>query len=304
MKTKVRNSCLLFLTACIWGSSFVAQSVGMDYIGPYTFNCLRFLIGSLVLLPVIFFSQQKKKNQKDRSKDRTLQKKEMLCGGIVCGVVLCIASTLQQIGIIYTTAGKAGFLTAMYIVLVPVLGLFLKRKAGLQLWISVGLALIGLYLLCMKGSFSLNGGDVLLILCAVGFSVHIMVVDYFSPKLDGTILSCIQFLVAGLISGIGMLLSEQFDWYMVLLAAKPILYSGVLSCGVGYTLQVIAQKGLNPTVASLLMSLESVVSVIAGFLVLHEVLSGRELLGCVFMFAAVILAQIPVKQLLLAGRQS
>lgn len=297
MKTKVRNSCLLFLTACIWGSSFVAQSVGMDYIGPYTFNCLRFLIGSLVLLPVIFFSQHRKK---DRSKDRTLQKKEMLCGGIVCGVVLCIASTLQQIGIIYTTAGKAGFLTAMYIVLVPVLGLFLKRKAGLQLWISVGLALIGLYLLCMKGTFSLNGGDVLLILCAVGFSVHIMVVDCFSPKLDGTILSCIQFLVAGLISGIGMLLSEQFDWHMVLLAAKPILYSGVLSCGVGYTLQVIAQKGLNPTVASLLMSLESVVSVITGFLVLHEVLSGRELLGCVFMFAAVILAQIPVKRLVLA----
>lgn len=300
MKTKVRNSCLLFLTACIWGSSFVAQSVGMDYIGPYTFNCLRFLIGSLVLLPVIFFSRHRKKDQKDRSKDRTLQKKEMLCGGIVCGVVLCIASTLQQIGIIYTTAGKAGFLTAMYIVLVPVLGLFLKRKAGLQLWISVGLALLGLYLLCMKGVFSLNGGDVLLILCAVGFSVHIMVVDYFSPKLDGMILSCIQFLVAGLISGIGMLLSEQFDWHMVLLAAKPILYSGVLSCGVGYTLQVIAQKGLNPTVASLLMSLESVVSVIAGFLVLHEVLSGRELLGCVFMFAAVILAQIPVKRLVLA----
>ncbi|MEE0289210.1 MAG: DMT family transporter [Lachnospiraceae bacterium] len=300
MKTKVRNSCLLFLTACIWGSSFVAQSVGMDYIGPYTFNCLRFLIGSLVLLPVIFFSRHRKKDQKDRSQDRTLQKKEMLCGGIVCGVVLCIASTLQQIGIIYTTAGKAGFLTAMYIVLVPVLGLFLKRKAGLQLWISVGLALIGLYLLCMKGVFSLNGGDVLLILCAVGFSVHIMVVDYFSPKLDGTILSCIQFLVAGLISGIGMLLSEQFDWHMILLAAKPILYSGVLSCGVGYTLQVIAQKGLNPTVASLLMSLESVVSVIAGFLVLHEVLSGRELLGCVFMFAAVILAQIPAKRLVLA----
>lgn len=299
MKTKVRNSCLLFLTACIWGSSFVAQSVGMDYIGPYTFNCLRFLIGGLVLLPVIFFSRHRKKDQKDRSKDRTLQKKEILCGGIVCGVVLCIASTLQQIGIIYTTAGKAGFLTAMYIVLVPVLGLFLKRKAGLQLWISVGLALIGLYLLCMKGAFSLNGGDVLLILCAVGFSVHIMVVDYFSPKLDGMILSCIQFLVAGLISGIGMLLSEQFDWHMVLLAAKPILYSGVLSCGVGYTLQVIAQKGLNPTVASLLMSLESVASVIAGFLVLHEVLSGRELLGCVFMFAAVILAQIPVKRLVL-----
>lgn len=299
MKTKVRNSCLLFLTACIWGSSFVAQSVGMDYIGPYTFNCLRFLIGGLVLLPVIFFSRHRKKDQKDRSKDRTLQKKEILCGGIVCGVVLCIASTLQQIGIIYTTAGKAGFLTAMYIVLVPVLGLFLKRKAGLQLWISVGLALIGLYLLCMKGAFSLNGGDVLLILCAVGFSVHIMVVDYFSPKLDGMILSCIQFLVTGLISGIGMLLSEQFDWHMVLLAAKPILYSGVLSCGVGYTLQVIAQKGLNPTVASLLMSLESVVSVIAGFLVLHEVLFGRELLGCVFMFAAVILAQIPVKRLVL-----
>ena len=300
MKTKVRTSCLLFLTACIWGSSFVAQSVGMDYIGPYTFNCLRFLIGGLVLLPVIFFSRHRKKDQKDRSKDRTLQKKEMLCGGIVCGVVLCIASTLQQIGIIYTTAGKAGFLTAMYIVLVPVLGLYLKRKAGLQLWISVGLALLGLYLLCMKGAFSLNGGDVLLILCAVGFSVHIMVVDYFSPKLDGMILSCIQFLVAGLISGIGMLLSEQFDWHMVLLAAKPILYSGVLSCGVGYTLQVIAQKGLNPTVASLLMSLESVVSVIAGFLVLHEVLSGRELLGCVFMFAAVILAQIPVKRLVLS----
>lgn len=301
MRTKIRNSGLLFLTACIWGSSFVAQSVGMDYIGPYTFNCLRFLIGGAVLLPVIFFLQHRKKEQSEQ-RDGKSQWKKMVCGGVICGIILCIASTLQQMGIMYTTAGKAGFLTALYIVLVPVLGIFLKRKAGLQLWISVGLALIGLYLLCMKGSFSLNWGDWLLILCAVGFSIHIMVVDYFSPKLDGTILSCIQFVTAGMISGVGMLLWEQLDWHMVLLAAKPILYSGVLSCGIGYTLQVIAQKDLNPTVASLLMSLESVVSVIAGFLILHEVLSGRELLGCVFMFTAVILAQIPLKQLFVKGK--
>lgn len=298
MKTRIRNSCLLFLTACIWGSSFVAQSVGMDYIGPYTFNCLRFLLGGAVLLPVILYGQHKKKKQKAVQNDRKIKRKETIYGGLICGIVLCIASTLQQMGIMYTTAGKAGFLTALYIVLVPVFSIFLKRKANLQLWISVVLALIGLYLLCMKESFSLNWGDWLLILCAIGFSIHILVVDYFSPKMDGTILSCIQFMTVGVISGIGMLLWEHLDWNMVLLAAKPILYSGVLSCGVGYTLQVIAQKGLNPTVASLLMSLESVVSVIAGFLILHEVLSERELFGCIFMFAAVILAQIPVKQLL------
>ena len=197
----------------------------------------------------------------------------------------------------YTSVGKSGFITAMYIVLVPVLGIFLKKKAGIKIWCSVAIAVGGLYLLCMTDSgFSIQKGDLLLLLGAVIFSFHILTIDYFSPKVDGVKMSCIQFFTCGILSMVCMFLFEQPQIGAILQAWMPIVYAGVLSCGVAYTLQIVGQKGMNPTVASLILSMESVISVIAGWLILHQKLSGRELLGCVLMFAAIILVQLPERE--------
>lgn len=287
-----KNLFLLFLTAFIWGTAFVAQSVGMDHIGPFTFNAARSIVGGIALLPVIFvFGRFKTQEQKAREK---ANRKALILGGICCGIALGVASALQQMGIQYTTVGKAGFLTALYIVIVPILGLFFGKKVGLKLWLSVVIAILGLYLLCMSGSLTLQKGDLLVLLCAFCFSAHIMVIDYFSPKVDGVKMSCIQFFVAGLLSLVGMLLFREAPTAHDLTRSwLPILYAGVLSSGVGYTLQIIGQKGVNPTIASLVLSLESVISVLAGWVVLNEALSVREGLGCVLMFIAIILAQLP-----------
>ena len=283
---------MLLLTAFIWGIAFVAQSDGMNYVGPFTFNCIRMVIGGLVLIPCIFILERMKGSRTEKKVERT-NKKYMFIGGILCGIALGAAAALQQIGIQYTTVGKAGFITAMYIIIVPVLGIFFRRKAGVRVWISVIIAVAGLYLLCMSGSLKLGRGDLLVLLCALVFSVHILLIDYFSPKTDGVKMSCIQFLTAGLISAVPMLLFEKPAVSDITAAWLPILYAGVLSCGVAYTLQVIAQKDADPTVASLVLSLESVFSVLAGWVILGQVLSGREILGCVLMFAAIILAQLP-----------
>ena len=287
---------LLFLTAVIWGVAFVAQSVGMDYVGAFTFNFTRCIIGGLVLIPCIMFLDWLKKREKKNSEPEKQDRKTLLTGGVCCGVALCVASNLQQFGIKYTTVGKAGFITAMYIVLVPLLGIFLKKTVGFKVWISVALAVAGLYLLCITEGFSIGWGDFLVLLCAFVFSIHIMVIDYFSPKVDGVKMSCIQFFVCGLLSGVGMLISETPDIHAILQAWMPILYAGVMSCGVAYTLQIVGQKGMNPTVASLILSLESVVSVLAGWLLLGQKLSTRELSGCALMFVAIILAQLPQKE--------
>ncbi len=320
MKSSVRNPILLLLTAVIWGVAFVAQSVGMDYVGAFTFNFTRCIIGGLVLIPCIFFLDWLKQREKgntlpgesigNSSADAEIMnetgtsgnlgrmqgQKTLFAGGICCGIALCVASNLQQFGIKYTTVGKAGFITAMYIVLVPLFGVFLKKRIGLKVWISVMLAVAGLYLLCITEGLSLGWGDFLVLLCAVVFSIHILVIDYFSPKVDGVKMSCIQFFVCGLISGVGMLIWEKPDIHAILQAWLPILYAGVMSCGVAYTLQIVGQKGMNPTVASLILSLESVVSVLAGWILLGQRLSARELSGCALMFAAIILAQLPQKE--------
>ena len=220
----------------------------------------------------------------------------LLAGGICCGLALFVASNLQQIGIQYTTVGKAGFITALYIVMVPVFGIFLKKRAGIRVWVSVALAVAGLYLLCITDRLALGKGDILVLLCAVVFAVHILVVDHFSAKTDGVRMSCIQFLVCGLLSGVCMLLTEHPEMRLILQAWQPILYAGVFSCGVGYTLQIIGQKGTDPTVASLILSLESVASVLAGWLLLGQRLSVRELGGCALMFAAILLAQMPERR--------
>lgn len=291
-KKELKGTAMLLLTAFIWGIAFVAQSDGMNYVDPFTFNCVRMVIGGLVLIPCIFILERMKGSRTEKKVERT-NKKYMFIGGILCGIALGAAAALQQIGIQYTTVGKAGFITAMYIIIVPVLGIFFRRKAGVRVWISVIIAVAGLYLLCMSGSLKLGRGDLLVLLCALVFSVHILLIDYFSPKTDGVKMSCIQFLTAGLISAVPMLLFEKPAVSDITAAWLPILYAGVLSCGVAYTLQVIAQKDADPTVASLVLSLESVFSVLAGWVILGQVLSGREILGCVLMFAAIILAQLP-----------
>lgn len=303
MKSRqIRNSILLVLTAFIWGIAFVAQSEGGNAAGPFTFNGVRSLIGSIVLLPVIaLLDRMKLTSKKPVAK---AEKKMLLIGGVSCGVILFLASSAQQFGIyLGTPAGKAGFLTACYILLVPVLGLFLKKKCGVKVWVGIAITLVGLYLLCMSGTLRLQRSDLLLLVCALLFAVHILVVDYFSPQVDGVRMSCIQFFVCGILSLIPMLFSEMRAGADVWLAnlTDPgawlaILYAGVLSCGVGYTLQIIGQNGMNPTMASMLLSLESVFSVLAGWIILKQSLGAKELLGCGLIFIAIILAQLPEKR--------
>ena len=290
---KIRNIILLFLTALIWGMAFVAQSVSMDYIQPLTFICIRFFIGGLFLLPFIFI-MDKKKNEDTQQIDKTeANKKTLLASGIICGIFLFGGSFFQQVGIQYTTVGKAGFLTAFYIIIVPLLGLFLKKKCPPLTWCGVALSLVGLYFLCMTESLTLQKGDALVFIGAFMFAGQIMAIDYYNPMVDGVRLSCIQFFTAGIIGFIGMILFEQPQLSAILGAAGPILYTGIMSSGVGYTLQIIGQKGIHPAVAALILSLESVFSALSGFLFLHQGMSGRELLGCGLMFLAIILAQMP-----------
>lgn len=298
---KLRNSILLVLTALIWGVAFVAQSEGGDAVGPYTFNSVRMILGGTALLPVILLMDRLRPSSK--RPQTAQQKKELFLGGISCGVLLFAGSTLQQMGLFLgTQSGKAGFLTACYILMVPVIGIFLHKKCGWNVWFGVVLALAGLYLLCIKDSFTLQLSDGLVLLCAVAFSLHILVVDHFAPKVDGVRMSCIQFFTCGIVGIVPMIFVEMGgsveslnQWakgFASLDAWIPILYAGLFSCGIAYTLQIFGQEGLNPTVASLLMSLESVFSVLAGWLILKETLSARELWGCLLIFVAILLAQV------------
>mgnify|MGYP000000817972 FL=1 len=293
----VRSGFLLLLAAFIWGIAFVAQSVGMDYMGPCTFNAARFLIGGIVLLPVIWTKErmEAKKGAADASAKKN-KSGVLLPGGVCCGIALCAASLLQQFGIRYTSVGKAGFLTTLYIVIVPLLGIFVRRIPGVKVWCSVVVALIGMYLLCISGSVRIGLGDALVIGCAFVFSIHIMVVDHFAEQVDGVKLSCLQFLTSGVICLVLAFLTEHPSWDALFAGIVPVLYAGVLSSGVGYTLQVVGQKKVEPTAASLILSMESVFSVLAGWVILGQKLSARELLGCVLVFAAVICVQLPDKK--------
>lgn len=293
MKQQIKSSLILLLTATIWGVAFVAQSVGMEYIGPFTFNAIRCVLGGLVLIPVILVLKKKKETGAENQEKE--DKKTLWAGGIACGVILCIASNLQQFGIMEASVGKSGFFTALYIVMIPVIGIFIGKRPGIKLWFCVALAVVGMYLLCMKdGSFTIERADIMLLLCALAFSFHILVVDYFSPKVDGVKMSCIQFFVCGVLSAVGMLFTETPDISNIQAAWLPLLYAGLLSCGVGYTLQIVGQKGINQVIASLIMSLESVISALAGWVILGQVLSPKEILGCVLMFVAIIITQIPI----------
>ena len=300
---KIKNQCFLVLAALLWGAAFVAQSKGGEEIGAYTFNCVRSFIGSAFLVPVVFIRD---KYSSDSVVPVTgADKKRLLVGGICCGAVLFAATNLQQLGLNYgTPAGKAGFLTACYIVLVPIIGMIFGRKCHLNVWISVGITVVGLYLLCINGSFGVQTSDILVLLCALAFSFHILVIDRFSPLLDGVRLSCVQFFVCGLLSAIPMvvfeLLPDPSAWIASFASSDawiPLLYAGICSCGIAYTLQILGQKETDPTVASLLMSLESVFSVLSGWVILGEKLTAKELCGCLLIFTAVVLAQLPVERL-------
>ena len=299
MSKKMKSNILLLLTAFIWGSAFVAQKSGMDYIEPFTYNGIRTFIGGLVLIPVIIFFT-KKNNRQNGTEEKVFdfeKDKIAIIGGICCGLALFVASSLQQFGVSYTTAGKAGFITTLYVVFVPILSLLLRKKVRPIMWVCVALGAVGLYLLCMTdASFSLQFGDMLVLLCAVAFAVHILVIDHFSPKADGVKISCVQFLVSGVLGIICMFIFETPDLGNILACWLPILYAGVLSCGVAYTLQVVAQADADPTAASLILCLESVFAVISGAILLHESMSPRELMGCAVIFAAVIISNLPEKK--------
>ena len=283
-------SLLLVLASVIWGAAFVAQSEGTRYVGPFTFVSIRYFLSALLLLTLSLFAGRKN----GPAPVTRAELKTAAAGGLVCGVFLALASLAQQAGIETTTAGKAGFITALYVVLVPVFGLFLGRRPPLRIWICVALGLLGLYLISVKAGFSIEKGDALMILCAALFSCQILSVDHFTARLSNVILLAdFQFLSTALISGAGMLLWETPDPAGIRAAAVPILYAGVMSGAVGYTLQIVGQKYTDPAVASLIMSLESVFSALTGWLILHQTLSGRELLGCAVLFLAVLAAQLP-----------
>lgn len=291
MSKKLASNLMLLLTAAIWGSAFVAQSMGMDFIEPFTFNGIRNIVGGLALLPVLFFMRKK-----SGVKPAAGVTRQTWIGGLWCGVVLFIASSFQQFGLVEADAGKAGFITALYIVIVPICGLFFKKLVRPIVWLAVAIAAAGLYLLCIKQGASIERGDFLVLCCAFLFSAHILVIDHFSPKADGVMMSCIQFFVAGVLSLVCMALFESPTVPNILACWGPILYAGILSSGVGYTLQIVAQKNTSPTIASLLMSLESVFAAIAGWLILGESFSAREMIGVALMFGAIILAQLPEKK--------
>lgn len=323
--SRLAGSGILLLTAFIWGMAFTAQSAGMDYVGPFTMNCARSVLGGVALLPLIVWNRVRtgrkrtvsagetevREKRNGGAKDGTAlhdsheemrqmkgaasecSRRATLIGGVCCGAILAVASSLQQIGIIYTTVGKAGFITTLYIVMVPLMGIFRKKKVSGRVWISVALAAVGMYLLCMNESFTVNPGDIYVFGCAIAFTGHILVIDHFSPKADGVAMSCIQFFTCAVLCGAAMLVAETPTWENIRAAAVPILYAGIMSSGVGYTLQIIGQKRTEPVVASLIMSLESVFAALGGWMLLGQKLSGRELLGCAVVFAGIMLVQLP-----------
>lgn len=300
MKRETRNLLLLLLTAFIWGVAFVAQSEGGQALGAFTFNGTRSLIAALALQPVIFaFDKLKMSSKKPQTPE---DKRTLYTGGFLCGIALFVASSLQQLGLnLGTGSGKAGFITACYILIVPILSLLFGKKCNYKIWIGVFLSLVGLYLLCINGSLSFQTSDLYVMGCAFVFAIQILLVDYYSPKVDGVRLSALQFLTTGILS-LPFIIFKEIPaagsinaWFMPFLTASAIislLYASCLSGGVAYTLQIIAQNGLNPTIASMAMSLESVFAVLAGWVILGQALSPKEILGCILIFTAIILAQL------------
>ena len=291
---RIRQNVFPMLAALIWGTAFVAQSVAADRVGPFTFTAARSAVAFVFLLVLcLVFRALRQRDFQQEAHPRPGSRRDLAIGGACCGAALTVATNLQQIGLETTSSGKAGFITALYIVIVPIAGIFLRKKAPWALWLSVALAVVGLYLLCVQESFSVTEGDWYVLLCSFCFAGHILLIDHFTQRVDGVELSCVQFLVMAVLSAVLMLVMETPDWAGLLSCIGPVLYVGIFSSGVGYTLQILAQKDSDPTVVSLLLSLESVFATVAGALLLGERMSGKEYLGCLLMLTAVVLAQLP-----------
>ena len=295
MKERMQGTLALLLGTFIWGMAFIAQSVGMETIGPFTFQAIRCMLGVVFLFLVTFFFDWKIGMRASLQKWKS---KKLWISGIICGTALFAATSLQQVGLVYTAPGKAGFLTAMYIVLVPVLGIFVHRKPGINAVVSVLLALVGLYLLSFTDMGSINIGDILLTGCALAFAVQILLIDRFAPDLDGLRLNCVQSLVVSLLSVPCIFLNRETVGLQTILDCwLPLCFAGIFSMGVAYSMQIIGQKRLDPTTASLIMSLESVFAALGGWLILHNTMTPSELTGCALVFAGVIVSQVPVHKL-------
>lgn len=294
-----KNALFCFLAALIWGTAFSAQKVGGDELGPLLFNGTRSVLGFLTLVPLAAFSLSRRKKKQKEGKASPLNWKKNLLGGVLCGVVLFFASMTQQLGIAKEDVGKAGFLTAMYIIIVPVLNLLFTKRSNARVWIAAVLCVIGLYFLSLSGPAGFTTGDLLLVLCAFCYAVHIMVIDCFTgDDTDPVLLSCVQFFTAALLGMPTAAVVEGFDFSAVSPAGVvSLIYAGVFSSGIAYTLQILGQRGADPTIASLILSLESVISLLSGIVLLHQIPTGREVLGCVFMAAAIVLVQLPDRKL-------
>lgn len=297
----IRSSIFLFLTALIWGTAFVFQSKGNDYMQPFTFSAARNFLGFLVLIPVVFVEIIKTRKSVTKSK---ISLKVTLIGGISCGLAMTVASLFQQYGVKYTTVGKAGFITTLYIIITPILGIFLKRKCPFNVWIGAILSIIGMYFLCIIDEFSISIGDLLVFISAIVFAVHILVIDYFSVKTSCVMLSCIQFFVCFTISTVLAVIFDTPSLQQILDGIIPVLYAGIISSGVAYTLQIIGQKNFNPTAAAMILSIESVISAFSsyvaylfGFLTQDQSMTVLQIVGCLIVFVAVIFVQIPVEKL-------
>ena len=304
MFKKLQSSIMLLIAAIIWGTAFVAQCEGMRYVEPFTYNALRMLIGGVVLIPVIMAFRKISPSSLSKAEKREKQKRT-LKGGICCGLVLFMASSIQQIAISSTTAGKAGFITTLYIVIVPLIKLVaFRERTSKSMWFYVLIAIAGFYLLCMTEDFSISNGDLLMLLCAVFFAMHIIVIDYFNGKdTDGVLMACIQFFVSGLLATVMTFIFETPTVSSIMAAKGTILYTGLMSSGVAYTLQILGQQNTEPTLATLLMSLESVFAALSGWLLLDERLTVKEGMGCLLVFTAVILAQLKKKKKRMKGNK-
>ncbi len=293
---KLKGELCLFLAALIWGSAFIFQKMGMDHIGPFTFGIFRFGIGALALLPVIWIYDAVNKKRGKTADITRFNCKTLLAGGFWCGIASFIAGSLQQVGLVYTTAGKAGFITAMNIVIVPVLLLFLKRKVSRTTWIGIALAAIGLYLLCITDGFTLQLGDTFVMLCAVAYAFQILLIDHYAEKVDPVKLSFLQFILSSVLSIPAAIIFETIDAISIIQCAVPILYVAILEVSVAFTLQIVGQRYTPPAIAAIIMSLESVFAAVCGALFLNETMTVREISGCVIMFIAFIIAQLPDKK--------
>ena len=289
---RLRANMLLLLTATIWGFAFVAQRLGSQYVGAFTFNGIRFALGSLSLIPLIIYFDKRKKTDNSTYSNIGINTKKSILPGVIVGIVLYVAAALQQIGLIYTTAGKASFITGLYMVFVPIIGIFLKHKIGKNSWVGVIIAAVGLYLLSINENFSIGYGDLLEVIGAIFWAVHILTIDYFSNKMESLKLSCIQFETCSVLSLITALIFEHITINGISQALIPILYGGLLSVGVAYTLQVVAQNNAKPSHAAIILSTESVFGAIGGALILGESMSTRGYVGCALILGGILVSQI------------